>query len=195
MNIASYITCFRILIGPIFLLTYLQHDSLGISLKLLPYVLLILLFLLELSDMIDGYLARKLKKVTDLGKILDPMADSIARISIFLTFTVGVIKLPMILVFVFIYRDSFVSMLRTICALRGFALAARYSGKVKAVIQAIVAFGIVLLLIPYSWGCLSLEKLRTISTIAVSVTALYSVISAVEYFYANRAYVKSLLKK
>jgi CDP-diacylglycerol--glycerol-3-phosphate 3-phosphatidyltransferase len=172
---------------------YLEHDLLGISLAALPYILLFLLCVSELSDAFDGYLARRFHQVTDFGKILDPMADSIYRISVFLTFTQPPVNLPLLLVFVFLYRDSVISTLRTICALRGFALAARSSGKVKAVIQAGSALIILLLLIPYTLGYLSYGLLRGISITAVSIAAVYALYSGIEYIWANRPYVLKLL--
>ena len=172
---------------------YLEHDLLGISLVVLPYILLALLGISELSDAFDGYLARKFHQVTDLGKILDPMADSIYRISVFLTFTQPPVNLPLLIVFIFLYRDSVISTLRTICALRGFALAARASGKIKAVIQAGGAFIILILMIPYAMGHLAYGVLRGISITAVSIAALYSLYSGVEYIWANRPYVLRLL--
>lgn len=193
MTIANYITFIRIFISPIFLLVYLEYEAFDISLVSLPYVLLILFGISELSDAFDGYFARRFNQVTDLGKILDPMADSIYRISVFLTFTLPPIKLPMILVFILLYRDSVISTLRTICALRGFTLAARFSGKLKAVIQAIIAFIIIILLIPYSLGHLSQEKLHTISTWLVSIGAVYTLFSGIDYIYANRNYIRKLL--
>ena len=84
MSVANYLTFGRIFISPVFLLLYIEAEWLGISPVLLPYVLLGLLTVSELSDFMDGYLARRMGQVTDLGKILDPMADSIYRISIFL---------------------------------------------------------------------------------------------------------------
>ena len=57
------------------------------------------------------------------------MANNIYRISVFLTFTQPPINLPLLIVFIFLYRDSVISTLRTICALRGFALAARCDRK------------------------------------------------------------------
>ena len=101
-----------------------MHASFGINELLLPYVLLFLLGVFELSDAFDGYIARKYNQVSDFGKIFDPMADSIARISVLLTFTQPPVNLPLPLIFVFLYRDSVISTLRTICALKGFALAA-----------------------------------------------------------------------
>jgi CDP-diacylglycerol---glycerol-3-phosphate 3-phosphatidyltransferase len=193
VSLANYLTFIRIFISPIFMFIYLEHDLLGISLVVLPYILLVLLGVSELSDAFDGYVARKFHQVTDLGKILDPMADSIYRISVFLTFTQPPVNLPLLIVFIFLYRDSVISTLRTICALRGFALAARSSGKIKAVIQAGTACVILVLLIPYSMGYLSYFVLRVVSVTVVSVAAAYSLYSGVEYVWANRTYVIRLL--
>jgi len=195
VTIANYFTFSRIIISPIFLLIYLEHNLFGIDDVLLPYVLLLLLGISELSDAVDGYLARKYNEVTDLGKVLDPMADSIARISVFLTFTLEPVKLPMILVFIFLYRDSVVSTLRTICALKGFALAARTTGKIKAVIQAIAAFIVLILMIPHSLGHLSTYSLHVAGTSIVSFAAAYTVYSGVDYIFANWHYISKLLQK
>jgi CDP-diacylglycerol---glycerol-3-phosphate 3-phosphatidyltransferase len=193
LSIPNCLTFFRIFISPIFLLVYLEYESLNISLAALPYVLLVLLGVSELSDACDGYFARKYNQVTDLGKILDPMADSIYRISVFLTFTLPPINLPMLIIFIFLYRDSVISTLRTICALKGFALAARPSGKLKAIIQALAAFTVIGLLIPYSLGYLSVQTLQRTSSIVVSIAAFYALFSGFEYVYANRQYILKLL--
>lgn len=193
MTIANYLTLVRLVLSPLFLLIYIYHQDLGISLVVLPYVLLFILTLSELSDACDGYFARKYNQVTDLGKILDPMADSIARISAFLAFIQPPVNLPIVLIFVLLYRDSVVSTLRTICALKGFALAARTSGKIKAVIQGGCAFIIVFLLIPYSRGELSALLLYQISTALVTIAAIYTAFSGLDYIYANRRYIAKLL--
>jgi CDP-diacylglycerol---glycerol-3-phosphate 3-phosphatidyltransferase len=194
LSIANYLTFVRIVISPIFLLVYLYHDFFGVSSNALPYVLLVLLGINELSDAFDGYFARKYNQVTDFGKIVDPMADSLARLSYFLTFTAAPVHLPLILIFIFLYRDTVISTLRTICALKGFALAARTSGKIKAVIQAIAAFIVVILMIFQSSGQLSTESLQFIATCVVSVAAVYSIYSGMDYIYSNREYLKKALK-
>ncbi len=131
--------------------------------------------------------------VSDLGKILDPMADSIARTSVFLTFTLPPVNLPMLLIFVFIYRDSVVSTLRTICALKGFALAARMSGKRKAIIQAVAAFIVLFLMMAHAGGVISANELNYGSTFVVAMAAIYTVYSAADYILSNGQYVKKLL--
>lgn len=171
----------------------MEHETFDISVQVLPYILLFLLGVSELSDAFDGYIARKYNQVTDLGKILDPMADSIYRISVFLTFTLEPVRLPMLIIFVFLYRDSVVSTLRTICALKGFALAARRSGKIKAVIQAVAAFIVILLMIPWSLGYLPTQKLHQFSTWVVGFAAVYSLFSGLDYIYSNRDYIKKIL--
>ena len=189
------ITLSRVALCPVFLVIYLFYEPMGIPLIALPYILLSLVTVLELTDIFDGLVARKTNQVTNLGKILDPMADSIARISVFLTFTQGAIKLPLLLVLVFLYRDVLISTLRTLCALRGVTLAARPSGKIKAVIQAIAAFAILLLMIPYAMGHLPLETLQSISFYVVSAAAVYTVFSGVEYIYANHMFIKQAWSK
>lgn len=190
MNPSHYLTLLRIFLSPVFPILYLGRDWLGIPLVTLPYILLVLLIICECSDIFDGMLARKRNEVTDLGKVLDPMADSVTHISLFLTFTQGFVSLPLLLVLVFFYRDMFISTLRTLCALRGVALAARFSGKMKAILQATVAFLIILLMIPYSLGLISLELFQQVSLFAVSVAAFYTVVSVADYIYANWVYLK-----
>ncbi len=165
----------------------------GISSYALPYVLLLLLVLSEFTDACDGFLARRYNQVTDLGKILDPMADSIARITMFLTFTQEPVKLPIYLIFVLLYRDFVVSTLRTVCALRGFALAARMSGKIKAIIQALAAFLVIFLMILHAQGEISTDTLQTASAWIVAVAAVYTLFSGIDYILANRKYIAKLL--
>jgi CDP-diacylglycerol--glycerol-3-phosphate 3-phosphatidyltransferase len=195
MNSAHYFTLLRILISPIFPILYLGYGWLGIPLVWVPYLMLVFLVICEFSDILDGFLARRSNQVTDLGKVLDPMADSITHISFFLTFTQGFVKLPLLLVLVFLYRDFFISTLRTLCALRGLALGARLSGKLKAIMQACVAFLIIFLMIFYTQGLISLEMLQQISLLSVAISALYTIFSACDYFYANRLFIKKALGK
>lgn len=194
LKLPLILTISRIFISPIFLIFYLKYQQLGISLTALPFLLIFLLALSELSDFFDGFLARKFNLVTELGKILDPMADSITRLTILLTFTQGFIRLPLLLVFVFVYRDAMISTLRTVCAFRGVTLAARTSGKVKAVLQAVSIFAILILMIPYSYGALSLIQLQDISLMIIAAAAIYTVFAGAEYIYANRVYIKQAWK-
>lgn len=193
MNLPLCLTLSRIFLGPAFIAVYLYHSQMGVSGRNLPYILLTLTVFSELSDLFDGFLARKYNKVTELGKILDPMADSVFRLSVLLAFTQGAVGLPLLLVAVFFYRDSIISTLRTVCAMRGVVLSARKSGKVKAIILATLSFFILLLMIPYSSGSLSSEAFRNLSFWAVSATGVYVVYTGYEYIYANRLHIKKAI--
>lgn len=194
MTLANILTFIRIILSPLFLIFYLWYGKMGISIIAMPFVLLATLTFSELTDAFDGYFARRFDQVSDFGKIIDPMADSVARISCFLAFTQGQVALPMLLVFVFIYRDFMISTLRTICALKGITLAARPSGKIKAIVQAIAIYLVVLFMIPYTLGYLSLKDFRAISVYIVCCAALYTLYSAVDYFYAHHKHVKNMIQ-
>ncbi len=190
MSLPFYLTFIRVVMSPVFLVLYLYGTSWGISPLAIPYVLLGVVALCELSDIFDGFLARRHNKVTDLGKVLDPMADSLFRLTVFLSFTQGVIQLPLLIVLILFLRESIVTSLRTLCALQGVALAARFSGKVKAIVQAAVAFFILILMIPYSRGCLDIASFQIMSLYAAGIAALYTLVSGCEYIFANWKLIK-----
>jgi len=75
------------------------------------------------------------------------------------------------------------------------ALAARTSGKFKALTQAAAAFIVTSLLIPYTNQSLSLELLQFYSHLAIGVAGVATLYSAFDYIYANRSYVSRLLTK
>lgn len=195
MNLAHFLTLLRIGISPLFPLFYLGHKALGIPFVWVPYILLILVTLCESSDLFDGFWARRNNQVTDLGKVLDPMADTITHVTLFITFTQGIVNLPVSLVFIFLYRDLLVSTLRTVCALKGVALAARVSGKIKAIIQAAACLTIIVLMIPYTMGFLSLVLFQQISVFVVWIAALYTALSFGDYILANRIYIRQAFQK
>jgi CDP-diacylglycerol--glycerol-3-phosphate 3-phosphatidyltransferase len=96
----------------------------------------VLLLYVELSDAIDGHVARTWGEVSDVGKLLDPLVDTLTRFTVFATFLVmGLMPLWMLLIF--FYRDMVVAYLRSMAAMKNVAMGARFSGKVKALVQGI----------------------------------------------------------
>ncbi len=195
MTIAHYFTLLRLVLVPLFAAVYLHPTWLFIHAQHISWILIGILALSELTDACDGYLARKLNQVTDLGKILDPMADSLSRLGVFFCFTQGEIGLPLEIPFLMLYRDVCVSTLRTICALRGFALAARWSGKVKAAVQASAAFIILYLMGSYNQGHISKTTFDFLTVSFGLLAAGFSVFSGFEYIMANRQVLSRLLER
>lgn len=195
VTIAHYFTLLRLVLVPLFAMVYLHPGLLFIDPAHVSWILIGILALSELSDACDGYLARKLNQVTDLGKILDPMADSLSRLGVFFCFTQGQVQLPLEIPFLMLYRDVCVSTLRTVCALRGFALAARLSGKIKAAVQASSAFAILLLIGVFNNGGLSRTTFDFLTVSIGLIAAGFSLFSGVEYIMANRQNLLRLLER
>ncbi|PCI77963.1 CDP-diacylglycerol--glycerol-3-phosphate 3-phosphatidyltransferase [Candidatus Aerophobetes bacterium] len=191
-NISLFLTVSRLLVGPIFFLFYISHGGIGLSIKVVPFILLILITLSEVSDFFDGYIARKFNVVTDLGKVLDPMCDSVTRSIIFLTLTLPPVNLPIWLIFIFVFRDGVIGVLRTICALKGVALAARQSGKIKAIIQAVSVYVIVVAMAWHAYGGISLFVLQLIAVYTMACGAIITLLSALEYLKVNWKHVVSV---
>lgn len=186
MSIANYLTFFRLVVTPMFFWIYSHYGQAPLFVAI---TLFIVLTISEISDFLDGFIARKYDQVTDLGKILDPMADSLARIGVFLIFTLPPVNLPILLVFIFLYRDSMISTLRTLCALRGFALAARPSGKIKAIVQASATFFTIAALIAHSMALVSGEFVNLVATIGIGIAAVVSVLAGIEYVVSNQEHI------
>jgi len=102
---------------------------------------IILAVLAESTDFIDGTVARATNSVSAIGKALDPLCDSLYRLSVFIGFTMaGWMTLP--LLFVFVFRDIIVAYSRIFAAQAQKDVAARVSGKVKAVFQGVAQIGV-----------------------------------------------------
>ena len=95
---------------------------------------------IEVSDLLDGHLARLWHQESELGKVLDPMADTLCRLTYFIALA-GAGILPLWMLLVFVYRDFVVAYIRVVISRAGVMLAARISGKLKAWTYAIAAGG------------------------------------------------------
>lgn len=124
------ITAARLPLAPLAVLFLLHGGTWGVV------VAALLSLLLELTDLADGWIARKYNVVSDFGKLFDPFSDAFCRFTLFMgLYAMGAAELWMVLMIY--YRDSSVSFLRSIAATRNIVLAARQSGKIKAIVQGV----------------------------------------------------------
>ncbi len=134
-NIANAVTLVRVLLVAPFWLAF-GHEGMAAAIVAAACVLL-----MELSDLLDGTVARRLGVVSDVGKLLDPAADSFARLSVFLALAThpapggGETWFPAWGVLLLLFRDVGVSFLRQLAATKGVVVAARATGKIKALFQ------------------------------------------------------------
>lgn len=193
VNIAMALTLSRFVMAPLCVLFSLYYEEIGVSALKATCILLVLLIIIEVTDVLDGYIARKYHLVTDLGKILDPLADSFFRLTLFFSFSKGLVQLPFYLVLVFFYRELFVYGLRILLAIKGKVLSARPSGKIKTILQAIGSFAIVLMQLLYLLGNLTYSTFHLWSTMLIVLIALYTIYSLIEYFYSYRGEIRTFL--
>jgi CDP-diacylglycerol---glycerol-3-phosphate 3-phosphatidyltransferase len=130
----------RICCGPVVMVLIAQ----GSMAALIATIAVMLLA--EVSDLLDGHLARRLNVASAFGKIVDPLADSLYRALVFLAF-MDAGWMPVWMVAVIISRDILVSYLRIFSEQNGVTMGARQSGKIKAVFQGVVQIGTIGLVI------------------------------------------------
>lgn len=107
-------------------------------------VLLTLVLAVEATDLLDGPVARRSGAAGKLGGILDPLADSLARLAIYFAMALAgwvTIAVPLVMA----GRDIVVAYTRIVQAVAGGATSARFSGKLKAVVQGAGAAALIVL--------------------------------------------------
>ncbi|GHV86897.1 CDP-diacylglycerol--glycerol-3-phosphate 3-phosphatidyltransferase [Spirochaetia bacterium] len=147
MTLADKITASRLVLAPLFFIVYLlpvffPSWSADGSQWTVP-VLWALFIVSEISDMIDGKVARSRKEVSDFGKLFDPFADTLVQITYFLVFVIDGI-FPAALFLVVLYREFSILFIRNLMLKKGIAMGARIGGKIKTVTY--IAAGAVALL-------------------------------------------------
>jgi len=137
MNLANKLTLSRIFLIPVFMLILLIRIPFG------EYIAAIVFIIAASTDGLDGYIARKRKEVTNLGKLMDPLADKLL-ISTALIVLVEMKEISAWVAVVIISREFFVTGLRSLAAAEGVVIAASKLGKLKTITQ-IVAISALLL--------------------------------------------------
>lgn len=170
-NLAMKLTWFRLFISPVFAWLYFQESQ---SALIFTFVIAILV---EVSDILDGYIARKRNQVSDLGKVLDPLADQVTHLTFFLCFAWANL-VPLWMILLILYREALIATLRTVCAYQGIVVAARKSGKIKTVFQAvgviIILFGKVMETFISDLPGITYGTIYFIIMLAVTIVTVYS---------------------
>ncbi|TVX97596.1 CDP-diacylglycerol--glycerol-3-phosphate 3-phosphatidyltransferase [Cohnella terricola] len=185
MNLANRITLARIFLVPIVTILMLVKVNLG-TLTIGEYSIsynqlcAVLLFIIAAStDGLDGYIARKRKIVTNLGKLLDPLADKLLMAAVLIAL-VEMEKLGAWVAIIIISREWAVTGLRQVALLEGAVLAASKWGKWKTAIQ--ITMIIVLLLNNFPFNFIDFR----IDLVVVWAAVLITVYSGVDYFVKNK---------
>ncbi|WP_336776825.1 CDP-diacylglycerol--glycerol-3-phosphate 3-phosphatidyltransferase [Paenibacillus sp. MMO-58] len=177
MNLANKITIVRIGMIPLFLLAFQQYPSwIAERIELLNYInhyglywAVGIFVIASATDKLDGYIARKYNQITNLGKLLDPLADKLL-VSAALIMMVQQKMIPSWIAVIIIGREVMVSGIRLLTAAKGTALAADKHGKLKLVLQVVAITAVLLGNYPFSYFTKFPIDL-TIMILAVALTA------------------------
>jgi len=169
MNLPNALTIARIFLVPVVVTVLLAK---GITDRTFWGASLFLVA--ALTDMLDGYLARRRRQVTTLGRLLDPIADKLL-ISSALIALVWRHTAPAWMVVIIIGREFAVSGLRSIAAHEGFSIDVSRMGKGKMVMQVAAVVGLILGEKYHGW----VEKTAEILLWAV---VFFALVSMVQYF-------------
>ena len=190
MNIPTKLTVLRIilsivmiiiLIFPFYLVgfSFPQIEVSGIYIKTEYIIAGIIFIIASLTDFLDGHLARKNNQVTDLGKMLDAIADKVLVNSALIILSYkGFI--PVAIPVIIIFRDTVVDAIKMQASSKGKVVAAIKSGKIKT---ASMMVGLVLVFfynLPFE-----LWNIR-VADFLVYFATIMSIISMIEYFNLNK---------
>jgi CDP-diacylglycerol---glycerol-3-phosphate 3-phosphatidyltransferase len=163
-NLPNTITLIRISVVP-FLFILLSSPN-----EFWSLILAILFVAASITDLVDGYIARKYRLVTTMGKFLDPIADKlIVNTAMILMIPIG--RIPSWIVAITIMRDFIVDGVRSIASSEGLFIQASRLGKQKTLAQI---FAVTALLIHYPIFGADAHQVGTIILYVAFVLTIYS---------------------
>ena len=169
LNLPNILSFSRILLVPVLVVLLLTEPRFNNQ----EWVGLGVFLLASLTDFLDGFIARRRRQITKLGKLLDPAADKILTAAAYISL-VELKVAPSWIVTVLISREFAVSALRAFAASEQVVISASVSAKVKTTIQIIS----IALLIIYN----QLGEFRHLAPVSLWATLLITAYSGIEYF-------------
>ena len=173
-NILSY---FRIALIPVFIILFINaYSRNGVGYHIAAVVVLLVS---GLTDMLDGKIARKFNQITELGKIVDPLADYLTQFAVVVCLAIEY-KLLIAVIALLVVKELSMAILGVFFLRKGKKLSgAQWYGKVSTVVFYAVMF--VLLAVPYA------KMPFALSTVLIIISGAWMLFSFVMYV---RQYVK-----
>jgi CDP-diacylglycerol--glycerol-3-phosphate 3-phosphatidyltransferase len=130
LNVPNVITLVRILLIPVFVMLFFTPTA---DRSLTAAVVFVIA---AVTDLLDGYIARRTGQVTKLGKLLDPIADKLLVLSA-LILLVNVDRVSALIAILVVAREVAVTGIRAIAAGEGMIIVAETTGKYKMALQVV----------------------------------------------------------
>ena len=172
ITLPNILTTYRFAVVPFLLFCLIPGSD-----RLTDLVAFSLFLSAALTDLADGYFARKHKSETVLGKLMDPLADKVL-VAVALIMLIPMGRVPALASFLILARELIVTGLRGVAASSGIVVAASNLGKIKSVLQytalCVLIFPATLLPIPH---------LHVLGLNILYVSVLLTIWSGFDYFY------------
>lgn len=187
MNLPTKITVARLVLIPIFILSYCLQ-----SVWKYAFIFTWLIFMVaSLTDYVDGHLARKYNLVTNLGKFLDPIADKVLVVAGLFVIVDGgylpIAYLAMICSVLIMARELIIGLFRQMAALRNFVLAADKLGKIKTA-STMLSMSFILFSPPaMSSQYVVFKVFSWIGTVIFVFATVMTIVSGLNYILKNKA--------
>ncbi|MGV1100908.1 CDP-diacylglycerol--glycerol-3-phosphate 3-phosphatidyltransferase [Thiovibrio sp. JS02] len=172
LTIPNLLTGYRFVVAPALL--FFLYPAAATEVSLFAFFLFLSA---ALTDLADGYYARKHKIETVLGKLMDPVADKVL-VTVALVMLIPMGRVPAWLAFVILARELVITGLRGVAASSGIVVAASGMGKLKSVLQYIA-----LCVLIFPMGVLPIPFLHELGLVVLYVSAVMTVWSGADYFY------------
>lgn len=178
LNGPNALTTLRLVLVPVFAWMLLAHgDEVGWRIATT-----IVFAVAILTDLVDGWWARRANLVTNFGKIADPIADKAITGMAFVGLSI-LGELPWFVTIIVLVREWGITLLRFLLLRRGVVLAANRGGKLKTVLQAVALILYVLPLPGYVWGTpfTAAALPEVISWVVMALAVVVTVVSGIDY--------------
>ncbi len=172
MNTANKLTLLRVVLIPVFLVLAYAGQR---------YWALAVFILASLTDLLDGYIARRYDQITDFGKFMDPLADKVLVMAAMCYF-VEIGRMPGWALAIVLLREFAVSGMRLVAVEQGRVIAAAFSGKIKTA-ATMICLCLMLFTRAPGPGDSAPDFIARICTAVILVTTVWS---GAEYFWKNR---------
>jgi len=173
LNVPNVLTLARILLIPVFIILFVNptpDQSLAAA---------IIFAVAAVTDMLDGYIARRTGQVTKLGKLLDPIADKLLVLSA-LILLMNVERVSAVVVLLIVARELAVTGIRAIAAGEGMIIAAETTGKYKMALQVVA----IILLILEGTGLAELGNMHLAGMFTLCLSLVLGYVSGGQYVWS-----------
>jgi len=197
MNLPNLLTLSRILLAPVFMTLFLIENV------YCRYAAFLVFLVAALTDLLDGWLARRAGVVTGFGKFMDPLADKILTSTALITLLT--VRLPFVygwMVMAIVGREILITGLRAVAAYRGLVIPPSQAAKAKTFFQmSFVILSILHVLAGMTGERFGLSppllggpRAGTVLAAILIVTTALTLLTGLHYLLANRTFIRRVIR-